>query len=544
MESKTRTIRIESILGGQAPTTHFAKTDQFRAALGIDPSLPVHNDDTSPFAGIASGLLRPQGSNTQTTTAASLMWIVDNPKGNGLATGSSYGYDANGSTYSISGTGGATPLSDGGSMTGGAGNGSEYYDNYIYFAKATTIARYGPLDGTPAFNGDYWVGTLGKTALSNTGYPADPWVGEDYANHVMHRHSDGKLYIADVVGNQGVLHVIQTSKTTVEGDTDAGSTYQKLTFGYGLYPIAIESYGSNLAIAFIETNPSASTNIILQRGKIAFWDTTSQNFNQITWVEYPDGALTALKNVDGVLYAFSGSTDDFGFRVVRFVGGYTFEEVAFCEMGFSPHQGAVTGKGDNLIFGSATTVPTYSTTIPDTCTACVWSLGLHKNKLTNGLFPIVRPGYGDSSDASGVTSIGYEEGNFNQTGLHVGWDGGIDRVFQSTLEASPAWWSQTFRIGQPFKITKVRIPTLKSSSAFTKQIIPTIYFDNGSTAKTLMTLDYSSTQRNYTIRPENATGEYDFFLELVWSGKKTLGAAGGTWTVGLPISIEYELIDD
>lgn len=539
MQDKTRVIKIESILGGQSPTTHFSAPDQFRASIGIDPSLPIDNSDTW-NSSIASGLLRPQGSNTQSTTVSSIMWILDNPKKDSSGTGASYAYASDGSTYSMSTTGGVTALSDGGSMTSGAGNGAAYYDNYIYFAKATTIARYGPLDGTAGFDGDYWVTTLGKTALSNTTYPGDVWIGEQYSNHVMHRHSDGKLYFADVVGGQGVIHVIQTSKTTTEGDTDNGSTYQKLTFGYGLFPIAIESYGSNLVIALLEMN-SANNGIMTNRGKIAFWDTTSQNFNQITWVEYPDGLLTALKNIDGILYAFSGSADDFGFRVVRFVGGYTFEEVAFCEMGFSPHQGAVTGKGKNIIFGSSTTIPTFSSSVPDSVYACVWSLGLHKDNLSSGLFAIARPGYGV---ASGVTAIAFEEGNFNQTGLHVAWDGGIDRVFQSSIEAACAWWSQTYRIGQPFKITKIRIPTLESSSAFQKQIIPTIYFDNGANSKTLMTLDYSATQRNYTIRPENAVGQYDFFLELVWSGQSTLGAAGGTWTVGLPITIEYELIDD
>jgi hypothetical protein len=540
------TIRIESILGGQSPTTHFAASDQFRMSMGIDPSLPADNADTD-FTSIATGFLRPSGSNANFTTTGTVMWIVDNPKvTNSSDLNFSYAYDHNGSTYSINGSATQiTALSDGGSMSNASANGAEYYDNYVYFAKNTTIARYGPLNGTPSFDGDYWVTTLSKAALNNTGYPGDPWIGNLYRNHVMHRHSDGKLYIADVQGNKGVIHVISTSKTTEEGDTDNGSTFQKLTFGYGLYPIAIESYGPNLAIALIEYNSNTNYSGPIQRGKLAFWDTTSQNANQITWVEYPDGLLTALKNVDGVLYAFSGSADDFGFRVVRFVGGYTFEEVAFCEMGFSPHQGAVTGKGDNLLIGSANVIGISNSW------ACVWSLGLHKNNLSKGLFNIARIGYkAGSYYGQGVTAIGYEEGNFNQTGLHVAWaqnsnaGGGIDRVFQSTLEAEPIWWSQTYKIGQPFKITKVRIPTLKSGSGSQKQIIPKIYTDNGQNSFTLQTLDYSATKRSYALRPIGLVGEHDFILELKWSGIPTLGTAGGTWTVGLPITIEYELIDD
>lgn len=543
MANETKKILIESILGGHSPTTHISAADQFRASFAIDPSLPVDNGD-GVYSSIASGLIRPQGSTSRNTTVGTIAWFSEDAKKTGLT--QSYAYDTLGSVYLVSESGGLTDLSDGGSMSNGSGNGSAYYDNYIYFAKNTTVARYGPLNGTPAFDGDYWVSTLGKTALTNTSYPSDPWMNNGtYANHVMHRHSDGKLYFADVVGNQGYLHVISTTKTTVEGDTDNGSTYQKLAFGHGLYPIAIESYGSNLAIALIEME-SGTTQPHL-RGKIAFWDTTSQKFNQITWVEYPDGMLTALKNINGVLYAFSGASDDFGFRVVRFVGGYTFEEIAYCEMGFSPHQGAVVGKGNNLIFGSANTVPD-TTNDP---AACVWSLNLHRSGLSNGLFNIARPGRpSDGTQADGVFAIQYEEGgNFNQVGLHVAWSasstyGGIDRVFQSALEAEPVWWSQTYRIGHPFKITKIRIPTLVSAASGTKQIVPKLYFDNGATSKTLMTMNYDATKRNYVIRPENATGEYDFFLELKWSGIYTLGTSGGTWTVGLPITIEYELIDD
>jgi hypothetical protein len=42
---------------------------------------------------------------------------------------------------------------------------------------------------------------------------------------------------------------------------------------------------------------------------------------------------------------------------------------------------------------------------------------------------------------------------------------------------------------------------------------------------------------NVTWRPRNLTGNYDFFLDLEWSGSSLL-------VVTLPITIEYELIDD
>lgn len=532
----TRTILIESILGGHSPTTHLSRPDQFRNSVSIDPSLPADNADTR-FTTVASGLIRPVGVQgvSGIPSTSIVRWIIPEPKTDAFGGPSHYVYLDSGSIYSTNlGLSATNALSDGGAMSGSNGNGAAYYDNYVYFARDTTIARYGPLNGTPDLDGNYWNTTLAKTALSDVQYPYDPWVGLQYANHVMHRHSDGRLYIADVVNNQGVLHYISTTKTTVEGDTDNGSTYQALTFGYGLYPVAIESYGNGLAIALLETSyrtdhPSAQTYPVM-KAKIAFWDTISQNFNSIIWVEFPDALITAMRNVNGVLYFSSGSTDDTGFRITRYVGGSSFEDVYYSDMGFSPHQSATLGKGGQFIFGSNNTVIDATG-----AGSSVWSLGL-KNKLSTGLFNIART----SVDSNGVTALAHNEAalNFNQQSLLIGYDGGLDLSFQSLLSTAspPIWWSQTYRIGQPFKITKIRIPTLETSTNGTPEITPKLYFDNGARYYSLPEMGYSD-KRNFVFKPTSAIGENDFFLELKWTGN-------GSWTVSLPITIEYELIDD
>lgn len=539
MANKTKTIRIESILGGHSPTTHLAAPDQFRASFGIDPSLPVDNGDGI-YSSIASGLIRPVGvTNGGNSLAGMPMWIVPNPKNEINSTvRSHYIYDSAGSVYAtdfgLSNFVSLGDLNDGGSASG---NGASYYDNYIYFARDTTIARYGPLNGTPTFVDDFWVGTLGKAALSNKNYPGDPWVGFVYPNHVLHRHSDGRLYIADVVDNQGTIHYIKTSKTTVEGDTDNGSTYDAINLGYGLWPIDIESYGDLIVIGLLEVDErTGGAHSLAVRSKVAFWDTTSDNVNSITWVEFPGSCLTAIVNAGGTLYFFDGSTDDFGVRVTRYLGGNTFEEVAYNEMGYSPSAGAVGGRAEQLVFGSANTVPDYFTYGG---VGCVWSLNL-RNKLSRGLFNIART---PTANTTGVTALSFTEAlNFNQQGIIFGHDGNrIATTFQALLDSTsqPIWWSQTYRIGQRFKVTKIKIPTTKSSSVPTKQIVPTLYFDDSATTKVLMTLDYDTTRpsKTFVIRPENAVGENNFWLELRWTGT-------GTWTVGLPITIEYELIDD
>ncbi len=538
MADKTKVIKIESILGGQSPAAYFGRNDQFRASLGINPALPFDTDSgTSTLGSIASGFLVNASCTTIFTVTDNLQgspfWMVNNPKD-----AFTYVYDSTGSTFTVDKlVQTQVALSDGGTMSSASGNGAAYYDNYIYFAKNTDIARYGPLNGAAAFVGTYWTGTLGKTALGNVVYPASGNV--TLPNHVMHRHSDGKLYIADVTGNQGVIHYIATKKTTVEGDTDDGSTYNKLIFGYGLWPIVLESYGSDLAIGIIESDVTLAADTLLNyrkrtRAKIAFWDTTSQNYNKITWVEFPDAYITAMKNINGVLYVFStsGTGTGAGFRITRFVGGYTFEEIGYFENGSAPLQGAVDGTSARLLFGTYVVTPETAGT--------VFSLGLQKKSLSTGLFSV-----GRTSSNSQVTSIALvrSNGGFYNDSPIAGFGNTINEFIAGTYLSASVFWSQIYKIGQPFRITKIRIPLadkLSSGSAASKSIVPKIYTDDGKgTTYTLTTINNTNFvgQKSVVFRPESLTGDHNFWLELRWDGATLC-------TVALPITIEFELLDD
>lgn len=502
-----------------------------------------------------SGLIRPVS--TKEYSKGSIngvpMWIRSTPKDNQV-----YLYTHSGSTYSISpSTFAVTGLSnlrdeDGFSF----GDGMAYYDNYMYFARNTNIARYGPLDGTPSMNKSYWVTTLGKAPLEYTQFPNDASLGFLYPCHVMHRHSDGKLYIADSIGGAGSLHFIKTRKTAVEGDTDDGSSYDVLDFGQGLFVTALATYGQSLVIALMERRSGNYNNGDGFTGaKIAFWDTTSNNINAIQWNTFPDGYVSALKNINGVLYATSGTFNSRGFRVSRYVGGDSWEEVFYFEDGQVPTPGAVDGDANRLLFGSRTSAPQGS--------GCVWSLNLQKGGFS-GIYNIIKSPASTSSSAQsvGVTTAFWLDNN-NDFGFNVpqiiGWsiaedetegNNGIDVISSSstsTFDTAPAvWWSQLYKIGQPFKITKIRIPIVPFVFSGTS-ITPAIYTDSGegnfaSPTYTLDTIDgtsYPSSQyhKSVVIRPKNAVGKNDFWLELKFEST-TLTA------VGLPITIEYELIDD
>lgn len=524
-------IRINSILGGQSPLAYLSKEDQFLSSGGIDPSAPSDDGVTNLWA-LPSGIIRPTPAEFEgyLGTSAKPLWIQTQPKDDLL-----YVYDSVGSVHTLTKPGytitGLGDLNDGGDA---AGNGMAYYDNYMYFARATTIARYGPLDGTPAFTDDYWVGTLGLTALSNTSYPQDI-SSVPFPNHILHRHSDGRLYIADVVDNTGTLHYIQTTKTTIEGDTNNGSTYDKVNVGYGLWPTAMESYGENLVIAFYE-GPFDSTAERKSRAKVAFWDTNSDNVNQITWVEYPDDYISAIKNANGVLYFISGTPGAYGFRVMRYVGGYSFEEVAKIKFSEMPMPGATDAIADQLLFGGSTDKPFDTAYLRP----AIYSLGLQTGGITRGLFNIFH-----TNESTKVYSFCVPQENDDLGYLYpvsgIG-NGGIYSMFStSSYNNEGFWFSKMYNIGQPFKILKIRIPLVEPMSA-NKSFDVKLWFDSGNDSwtnvRSINNTNYSGEQ-NIVLRPENAVGNNNFILNIDWSLSNSVLAA-----IALPITIEYELIDD
>lgn len=531
LNTKTQTIVIDSILGGTSPTSHYAGKNQFRASIGIDPSFPISSIDST-YSTTASGFIVPVGTRKLSNTpSATPLWIKPNPKNSLL-----YVYDARGSVYTIDEIiTTLTALSDAGT-TASLGNGCEYYDNYMYFATNTDITRYGPLNGSAGFVSNYWTGTLGKTALTNTSYPTTLRNNIQIPNHPLYRHSDGKLYIGDVQGNQGCLHYISTKKTTVEGDTDNVSTQNKITFGYGLYPTAIAGYGTDIAVSLTEVSGSS---LRQTSSKIAFWDTVSASYNKMTWVEFPDSIITAMKNVNGVLYVVSGNYKTRGFRISRFIGGYSFQEVFYSEQGEPCLQGAIDSVLNRVSVGSYSSIPTDNGT--------VWSVGLQKDGLSNGVFNtfkvtdsgastcVTAVCYGDATNINFYTPVvGYTQAGDGSTSANYG----IEKYSSITPNVNSYWWSQVFRIGRPFKIISVRIPLSNPPNA-TTYILPTIYTDNGNSFYNGPTINITNypNELNCLVNFNAAKGKNHFWLSLNFASSST-----GVIPVELPIIIEYQLL--
>jgi len=538
MARNTQNIVIESILGGQSSLGNFTSEGQFKGSYAIDPDQP--SADTGTQSVEASGFLRPVSSkkiDSGTSFANAPLHMVSNPKDDFI-----YIYDAVGSVYTLNPSNYALAalaedLNDTASdePQGSIGNGSAYYDNYIYFARATTVARYGPLNGTPSFTEAFWTTTLSKSALLNTTYPSHTNSSYPYPNHPMHRHSDGRLYFGDVVDNQGMIHYIQTTKTTVEGDTDSSSKEQALDFGHGLRPIAIDSYNTEIAIALYEGSNDTST--FQKRAILAFWDTASASPNKLIQVEFPDPIITALRNVNGILYTFSGQLGSRGTRVCRFVGGYTYEQIAFLPDSLPPFDSAVDHLMNKLMLAGTITAVNDGTAL-----ASVWGLG-SKTGAFSGVYNIM--GATNTSATAEITSLKVIDGddglNFQipVIGHSDGTNHGVDRQTSDYGRISQIWRSETFRIGQPFKVLKIRLP-LAQAVAANMTVVPKIFVDEQDTSYTLTTINntnYADSEKNIVIRPDNATGEHSFFLELKWSGTALA-------TFALPITMEVEILDD
>lgn len=561
MANKNFTLKITNVLGGESPSSILSGEGQFQSSFGIDPDEDLNSNFSTTGSNLNGSLLtKPSGAlvpvKTYSLTSTTLgipQWIISAPKSPTDVSSQYYVYTSVGSVYTLGNLGvasvaGLGDLNDGASA---AGNGAAYYDNYIYFARATTVARYGPLDGTPAFTDDYWIGTLGKTALTNTTYPTGQYSSTKFPNHVMKKHNDGKLYFADVVGNQGTIHYIATTKTTVEGDTDNGSKYDALDLPYNYWPTAIESYGSDLVIALVEAD-NRSGNLRSSRAKIVFWDTISDTYNKIIDFEFPDAFISKILNSNGNLYFFSGTSIQAApLRISQYIGGSSFQEIVRLDNAYLPDPGAVSDDLPRIYFAGKYK-PAVDENNAETSyggRAAVQSLGSRLGAPFS-LNTVMGTAW---STAAAITSVLYDN-----TLIWAGWASGDQSYGGLSVKGdSPAadgkrdqkniWRSEIFTIGGPFKITKIRLPlahTLEnvSGNSVSKSITPYIWVDSGSFIHTLTTID-SSTQPNASntraaiVRPENATGYNDFFIELQWDTDEPLA-------VKLPIVIDGEYIDD
>lgn len=530
---------LDSIEGGISPTLFGPQPkNTYDTALGIDPDLKSRVASGSRKTG---GAITPSGFTKFSSTGLTgyPLWLTATAKDSLV-----YAYDSAGNFISY--TSGLTGESVIGTPTNGVGNGMAYYNNYIYLATPTDISRYGPLDGVPSLTNAVWSGATfmndANKVLKNSLYPYISGGTSALPNHAMKTHTDGFLYVCDVISNlypsgvaaatqgKGVIHRISTKKVTAEGDTNNGSAYDVLELPFGYWPVALETYGTDLAIVAI---PAANSNTLtLNRGRavVFFWDTfASIPYKQ---VYIPDPVASAILNNNGKLYVFSGNTSA-GVRVSQYDGADSFIQVAFQEEGASPYQGAVDAWEDRLIWGGYVTYPTTA--------ACVFSLGSKNQAIDrNAVHNIAKTSSAGANPRVSALKYILQADNSSPNPI-IGWGDdsskGIDKYGTGATLSSQFQWKVD--VGRPFTFVSLRL-SLDTTVDSSISISPTIYVDDFTTTYSLTAItnsNYSGKQVIVYKRPElTVVGKETFYLNLTWG--LTKGAS-----VILPIEVELDVFD-
>lgn len=524
-----RKFRIDNIQGGISDTFYDQSLISYTGSLGIDPDLPVRPVSLS--IPKTSGQIMPSAyaKFSGTEVDGYPLWIVTQPK-----TENSFVYTTTGDLHSFDNTlvmratdeaGTAFPIV----FTGGAGNGLNYYNNFIYVMEGADVSQYGGMDqgASIAETENVWTGAkFGKAALTNTTYPTIRATA--LPNHPGHVHQDNALYFGDVIPagfatlssrGRGTLHKLQTKQTTIQGDTDDGSIYGAVLLPFGYVPTDIESLpNGDLAIACIQSSGSSSPIINQGVAAVFFWDT----FQDIPYrqIECPDPIITALKNVNGSLYVFSGSSVS-GSRVSR-LGTYSMEEVAFFEEGVSPFAGAVDALGQKITFGGYTTYPNNSVS--------VFAIGSKKSSIPEALHNIAAT---TSTGSNGVvTSLKYVQQNiFKIPQLVIGWGDdsakGLDKFSSSGTILSS--FRKVFPIGSGFQIQRL-VVGLTESVTSNVSITPKFFIDNESSSVTLTAINNTNYPDQVEVVYKNTDlksvrGSNNFSVSFQWGSTQPAGIA-------------------
>jgi hypothetical protein len=144
MENKP--YNIDSIRGGISPAYFIGSQSSYLGSYGIEPEKKIN--------GRISGAINPNPYEISTTALKDNLWAVTNDQTNDI-----YYYNKDGDFGKIDVSGTVTEIT---ALSGASGNGLAYYNNYYYIATNTDVHRYGPMDGTPALEEDWWTGIESK----------------------------------------------------------------------------------------------------------------------------------------------------------------------------------------------------------------------------------------------------------------------------------------------------------------------------------------------------------------------------------------------
>ena len=136
-----REININSIHGGVSQTLNQGESNSYIGACGINPDAKIGER--------ISGSISPT-SYQKFNDLKDVLWFEPNDVNSNI-----YFYTKDGKFGYISNTNVVTVIS---TLTNASGNGLKYYNNYYYIATNNDIHRYGPMNGTPTLEENWWTG--------------------------------------------------------------------------------------------------------------------------------------------------------------------------------------------------------------------------------------------------------------------------------------------------------------------------------------------------------------------------------------------------
>lgn len=499
-----RRIELTDVSGGISPLENEYPKGTFQMSMGIDPDNQSKSSLNSPRA---SGIIKPVGYTKFSSTGLSgyPMWITTNRVNEKV-----YAYASDGELLSYSSALTAASETVEGSPTGGAGNGMVAYEDYLWLATPTEITRFDPTG--PTFANTWWNGTSGLTLLTNSAYPT--FRGVTMPNHAMHLHGDNAVYFCDFAGGQGIINKLKVDSS----GNNSGSVYNALDLPFGFYPTDIESWGTDLVVAACQFSTSV-TNPVINQGNAAifFWDTFNDTF--YNRVDMNDPYVTALKNVNGRLYAFSGNADS-GCSLSQYAGGETFEQVSYFEEMTAPFAGAVDSYGDRLVWGGYVTYPTED--------AVAFAYGSKDGRVKMGTHCIIRATTSGSTPImTAVKQAQHSDGKTPR--MLIGWGTGSAKgieKYSSSASLFSRFRTEKWTFGARFSVLWLRI-TLEDPVTSAVSITPIAYVDDGASSVNLTAVtntNYSGKKVIVYKRPGTAIkGKHDFLLDFEFLGTSNVG---------------------
>lgn len=520
---------INSVFGGVSPLRHGTVKGQYLDAIGIDPEFQVN--------GQASGYIVPVGYSSVTLAVSTgyPRWILGERDGSDNKV---YIYNSAGELTSLT-SGIASEVSEA-APTSGDGSGMAILNGYILLATPTNLSVYGQLSGgSPSITNSWWTATAGQSAMVSSTYPVIRNTAT-YPNHAIHVHGDGYAYMCDynTISNvtRGLIHRIGI---TTAG-ANSGSLYNALDLPPNVRPFGCASYGTDLAIIGSAFSGEDPADLRIGNSYLFLWDTISDSFYK--QIDVPSAIVTAVKNVSGALYIFGRNVGE-GWQLYRYVGGDAVELLANFSTGTSPSMAAVDVQAGRLYFGGYKAIATLDD-------GALFGYGYEDARLGGSVLS-VPAGLNNSGVSAVITAVrALEEttsGVYPLIGSSLASSLFNIKKYSSTATRSCVFHSESFVVGQKFKVRSVKLP-LTAAVASGVNIIPTIVYDQSANTKTLSTIDntnYSGKERitygPLEIERASTAGVYgnnDFYLRLHFSSQTVETG------IALPIEVEVETLDE